>query len=108
MELRTNGVAGAIVGMATAIAHAESVSPRWADRAGELLRRFVAERVAPFSSPDLRAYADRIGFERPPTNWAWGGVINSAARNGLIKKCGGENYGNETMHTRVVTLWRPA
>lgn len=53
-----------------------------------------------------RLFAESKGFEVPPHRRAWGGVLVSAARAGIVRKVGHRSVTNPKAHCAVATLWR--
>lgn len=94
---------GMLRGMEASAAHAERETPSWQDQAYEHLLSVVAKGVD-FIAPDVRRT-----FQGPaaPTAYAWGAVLQRANRAGVIVRAGTTFYGDETMHTQNVTVWRP-
>lgn len=97
---------GAIEGMERAADHAERDLPGWGERAYYYLRLYVASHTEPFVAPELRAWAHRQGLEQPPSAYAWGSVFHRARRAGLISPEGYRQYGDDTMHTQSVRVWK--
>lgn len=60
----------------------------WKDRARGYVLEFLAGNPEPFLAEDLREFAEVRGLFAPPDGRAWGAVIQSAARDGLIRKVG--------------------
>ena len=65
-----------------------------------------AKRMGRFHADQARIYAFRHGLESPPDNRAWGAVISSAARQGLIKKDGFEPVYSPGNHGRPMYIWK--
>ena len=93
-------------GIRTAIEHADDVTPRWSDKAFELLCEH-AQRHAEFTSEDVR-FAAKDSIPAPPDGRAWGGVFQRAARAGIIARAGYVQARDPKVHCNVVTLWRAA
>jgi predicted amidohydrolase YtcJ len=74
-------------GMATAVDHAEAVSPGWKDRAAALVLIYATQvrRGESFLTEEAREWAD---IEAPPDNRTWGGVVTSLKRDGLLVRVG--------------------
>lgn len=91
-------------GIRTAVEHAESVTPRWADKAFDLLCQH-ARANAEFTSEDVR-FAAKDSITAPPDGRAWGGIFQRAARAGIIARAGFVQARDPKVHCNVVTLWR--
>lgn len=63
---------------------AEHAGKQWQERALGYVREYVATHRGPFLCEDVRGYADHRDFEHPPTAKAWGGVMQTAARRGIV------------------------
>lgn len=100
------GRVGAIEGMKRAVAHADAVSPKWSDRALAYVAEFANFIGKPFIAAELRAYAYKHGLDSPTTEFAWGAVMNRAARDGIVKANGFRMYdGDKTSHMKAVREW---
>ena len=55
-----------------------------------------------------RAYAYAHGLPIAPTQYAWGSPFVRASKAGIIKRVGYRDYGDATMHTQTVAVWRAA
>ena len=93
-------------GIGRAVAHADEVTPKWGDRAFDMLQRFMATTDTVFTSEDVRAYAANNGLPEPPHLRAWGGVFQRAARQGLIVKDGHTTARAAHVHCSIVAMWR--
>lgn len=96
--------AGRDRGMGTALAHAESATPKWGDLALGYIKEFAA-RGKTFIAPEVREFAYAHGLPIAPTQYAWGGPFLRAAKAGVIRKMGTQMYGDNTMHTQNVAVW---
>jgi len=92
-------------GIARALNGAERRAPGWADSAVEYVRA-VAESNATFTSEQVRAVAERDGFETPKDKRAWGGVIRRAQGEGIMVGAGWTIASDPKVHCSPVTLWR--
>lgn len=75
----------------SALAHAAAVERGWPGLAFIFLMDFAGtERAAdrPWTCELLRAMAEKAGIPAAPDDRAWGGVVRSAARMGLIEQAG--------------------
>lgn len=102
--LRELGNAGRDAGIKTAVDRADETIDEWSARAYAYIVSF-AKRGAPFTCPQVRAAAEADGFPLPPSAFAWGGPMNRASRDGVIKRCGFVQHGDATMHTQGVSQW---
>lgn len=98
-------------GIATAIDHADAVTPAWSERAFVELQAAIAmrRRANPgltFMAEDVRRFAERRGLPAPPDPRAWGGVLQRAARAGLIVKAGYGESANPQAHLRPTAMWK--
>lgn len=91
-------------GIALAAESAEAKSPKWNERAYNILLQFLQTHDT-FMAEDLRGYAASINFELPPSNRAWGGVIRRAAENKIIVKKGIAPVKNPKAHCANAALW---
>lgn len=89
--------------------HADQEEPSWSDRALEMLRRFLAEHPREhFICEDVREYAGKRGFSRPPDSRAWGAVMRRAAEFGLVVATGAWAPGRAMCHARPQRVWQGA
>lgn len=74
-------------GMERAAAHAERVIPAWLDLAFAFMELY-ASRNKRFTGEDVvdAFNSDPKGYERPPTDRAWGSVLQRAQRERVIVK----------------------
>ncbi len=95
------------VGMALAAEHAEDVHHGWKEQAYRALIQFLAVNPGiTFQTEVVRAWAERRGLPRPPSERAFGSVIVKAARNGLIKSIGYGKTSNPKSHRTPASVWR--
>lgn len=104
------GRAGRDAGIKRAVDHAEQVTPKWADRAFDVLIDFMTiGRIATggkFTAEDVRDHAGRLNLPPPPHLRAWGGVFLRAARRGLIVKAGTTEAKAAHVHRAIISVWR--
>lgn len=74
-------------GIARAIAHADRVTPSWADNAYQFLLWFVFNARESFLTEQVVRASLDAQFPPPPDARAWGGVIRRAYNAGIIRKC---------------------
>lgn len=60
----------------------------WQRRARGYLLEYLATFRESFLTEDVRAFADERGLDKPPDGRAWGVVMQSAKREGLIRANG--------------------
>lgn len=76
----------------------------WNEAALDRLRQFIAGRVDPFLAEDVVYYAEAVGFRKPHDARAWGAVMQSAARRGLIVRIGYAKAKTSNLSPKV--LWQ--
>lgn len=91
-------------GMERAITHADMASLNWSDRAFLFLYKY-AKSHSTFSGEQVRE-ASKDKLEAPPHLRAWGGVIMSAAKRGVIEKIGYIQVENPLAHKANAALWK--
>lgn len=86
-------------------AAARAAGAEWKDRAIDALRAFIATiGDSDFINEDVVAWADKErGLPAPPDGRAWGAVISSARRSGLIRATGRFLYGKSASPK---TVWK--
>lgn len=72
-------------GMKEAADHAEAVQDGWGKTALDYVRRYASEHLL-FMGEDVRSWAHSNGLPVPPSLRAWGSVITTAKRDGIIEK----------------------
>lgn len=92
-------------GMKRATDKADRDDPDWSKMAYELLERYLALYPGEFLCEDVRAYAALIDFPLPENARAWGQVMMTAARKGLIRSAGYRNVKNVKAHRTPATVW---
>lgn len=92
------------IGIQTASDHAEKTSPEWNEKAYKLLVGFIA-RHGEFTCEEFRAWAENQ-IDAPPSLRAYGGIINRAAKAGLIEQIGYKKTSNPKSHRTPAGLWR--
>lgn len=93
-------------GIQMAVDHANSVEPGWSEKAYQLLNEFLLINTGEFMAEDVRSYAAVIDFEIPPSSRAWGGVIQRAAKSGIIKQVGFGKTKNVKAHRTPAAIWK--
>lgn len=94
-------------GIAQAVLHAEAVTPGWAEQAEQFLFQYLRTGQGKFLCEDVRAFAQQHGLPDPPSKRAWGGVMASAARAGVIRQAGYGKVKNAAAHCTPAALWEP-
>jgi hypothetical protein len=84
---------------------ANDLYSNWSDHAYELLKWFVQRTHEPFQAEDFRADVKGL-LPEPPTNRAFGGAFQRAAKAGLIKKVGHAAVNNATAHKCFAAVWQ--
>lgn len=93
-------------GMARAVEHADRVEPSWSDRASDILHRYALTNPE-FMAEDVRVYAHKIEqLPSPPDPRAWGAVVNTAVRQGLIARDRYELTKIPPAHATPRPVWR--
>lgn len=92
-------------GIAKAVGHAEKNNPGWSNKAYALLKKFLNSHVGSFQAEELRSYAAVEDFELPPSARAWGGIIQKAARERLIKKIDIKPVSNPKANCANAGVW---
>lgn len=93
-------------GMQRAVDHADRIEPSWSESATEILRRY-AQFTPEFMGEDVRAYAHKIEhLPLPPDPRAWGAVVNSAVRSGIIARDRYELTKIPPAHATPRPVWR--
>lgn len=92
-------------GMERALESAEKVDPFWRVKALDIVKEFLNNHEGEFLTEDIRAYAALKDFPLPPSARAWGGVINKAAFDGLIKKVRVDMVTNPKAHRCFANVW---
>lgn len=91
-------------GMQLAIEHAEAKDSKWPEKAYQVLMTYIKGNKN-FMTEEFRDYALKIGFTMPPHARAWGGIINRAAREGLIVKIAVQAVKNPKAHCANAAVW---
>jgi hypothetical protein len=94
-------------GMQLALFNAEDKVPGWAASAMAFLEQFIKRYPQlKFQTEDVRRWAYLNGLKNPPNERAWGSVISSAKKDGLIQFVGYENVSNPRAHSTPASVWR--
>lgn len=96
-------------GIDQAVAHADRDAPGWSSVAFEFVKLHAMQnRGARFTGYEIVRAALAYGVPKPPTDKAFGGPIQRAARAGLIRKVGSVADPNPERHGSDVPLWEAA
>lgn len=98
---------GADAGMAVAAAHADRDGD-WSENAEKLFRMYATMHPQGFMTEEVRVWSEKLGFEPPPDNRAWGFVARRLSRDGYIKAMGFRKQVSSNCHGSPKTLWRKA
>jgi hypothetical protein len=90
-------------GMQVAADHADSVQPKWTERAYDFLVEFARSNKE-FISEDVSDASKEVGFPQPPSDRAWGSVYRMACRRGVITQSGIGR--SRRRHASICPLWR--
>lgn len=94
-------------GMKQAADHAEAINHGWSELAIEFVRAYsVIHKGEQFAGEDIRMWAESKGLLIPPHKRAWGNVILTAAKRGLLRKVGYKKTCNPLAHEAIATLWQ--
>jgi hypothetical protein len=97
---------GAETGALLAASHAERQSEGWTDTAKELFELYAIQHPDGFMTEEVRAWAEKLGFEPPPDNRAWGYIAKAAAREGVVRAVGFAKQRSATCHGSPKTIWK--
>jgi len=80
----------------------------WKSRATGIVER-LAHDCESFTMDDIRTAAGMYGLIDPPSPNAWGALMTSLRREGLIKQTGGYVKSNHpSNHSRIISVWERA
>ena len=93
-------------GIARAVNHANNVLPSWGERAYIHFCEYARFHAVEFITEDVREYAYRQGFVRPPDERAWGAISTRATRAGIVYKVDDSGRAkNPRGHMHPCSLW---
>ena len=99
-ELRDRGIKMAIDG-------AEYDCPNWKLKARFALQEFIKGNPGrKFQAEDVRRWAYRNGLPRAQNDRAWGWIMLSAKRRGMIRFVGYKPVTNLTAHRTPAAVWQ--
>lgn len=103
----TEGAQLAAQGIATAIAHADRLSPDWSQRAYAMAREFLRTRTPldRFQIEDVRDFATGRGLEEPPSLRAWGGITRRLKNESLLRAVGFAPVKNPRAHAAPTAVY---
>lgn len=92
-------------GIDNAIAGANNACPNWSDTAYTYLLEYL-QTVSAFLTEDFRQWCkDEKQFEAPKSKRAFGGIVQRAQFNELIKSVGVGNVKNKKAHGAYAATW---
>lgn len=94
-------------GMQAAVDHADAEQPNWSDDALDMVRIYFGQHTEGMVE-DIRAFAESRGFTPAPSARAWGPVIRTAAREGIVVSKGYAEVKNPKAHKTPATVWQRA
>lgn len=100
------GLLGAEVGMTLAASRADREQENWTECALDLFRLYAIQKPEGFLTEEVRAWAERLGFEPPPDNRAWGHIARRAVNAGYVEPAGFKKQASATCHGSPKTLWK--
>ncbi len=107
-EAREKSRAAAQEGIDRAVDHAERDVPVWSEVAFAFVKLYATQhRGEKFTGYEI-VRASKARVTAPPTDKAWGGPLQRAARAGIIRKVGGVPDPNPERHGSMVPLWEAA
>jgi len=91
-------------GMERARKHANKKNTEWSGRALQCVQAYPHPE---FLTEDVRKWSEETqGLPAPPDNRAWGSVICTARRIGMIVRLGYAKRTDPVAHTAIVTKWK--
>lgn len=97
---------GAETGMLLAASHADDEHKQWTAMASKFFECYARMHREGFMTEDVRAWADKLGFQSPPDNRAWGYVARKAAHRGVVVAIGFGKQRSSTCHGSPKTIWK--
>lgn len=92
-------------GIVKAITHANKKINHWSESAYVHALEYL-NTCTQFKTEDLRLYAEKKGFEIPPSKRAWGAIVLRLARENKVIKGGHAIVDNPKAHRCLATLWK--
>ncbi len=93
-------------GIKVAADHADLTNENWCERAYEALKTYLQFHKAPFMCEQVRDFAHiELGLPQPPNSRAFGGIMQRAQREGVIKHAGYGHTSNPKSHRTPASMW---
>lgn len=94
-------------GTTRAVLNADCKIPAWGDKAFNFFKAAL-NCLGPenFMMEEIRAMAFKTGFPAPPSDRAWGSVVQRAVREELIEFVGYSKTKNPLAHRTPAAMWR--
>jgi hypothetical protein len=93
-------------GMQQAKDHADAKKWGWSEEAYWILVKYIREHDTPFMIEEVRQYADKLGFDAPPSQRSWGSIVVRAVKAGLIERKGYGQVSNVKAHMANASIWQ--
>lgn len=97
---------GADAGMLIAASHADRELNNWSFSAKQLFELYALQHPEGFMTEDVRVWADKLGFDAPPDNRAWGYIAKAMAKDGVVEACGFAKQRSASCHGSPKTVWK--
>lgn len=97
---------GADTGMLLAASKADRRSEGWSDAAKQLFELYAIQHPEGFMTEEVRIWAEKLGFDAPPDNRAWGMIAKSMAKDGVVVAIGFAKQRSATCHGSPKTVWK--
>lgn len=91
-------------GIKQAVTNANRKHDGWSQKAFELLRIYLLTKNTPFLCEDFRAWCEGK-LPNPPSKRAFGGIIQRAAKEGVIKRVAYQSVSNPKAHCAMASAW---
>lgn len=99
---------GAETGALLAASHADRTNNGWTEQATVIFKLYAKFHQDGFMTEDVRIWADKLGFARPPDQRAWGHVATKLSRAGYIQSAGYGKQRSANCHNAPKTIWKLA
>jgi hypothetical protein len=97
---------GADAGMLIAASHADRELNNWSFSAKQLFEMYATLHPDGFMTEEVRVWAEKLGFETPPDNRAWGYIAKAMAKHGVVVASGFAKQRSSTCHGSPKTVWK--
>lgn len=97
---------GADSGALLAASKADRVIEGWSESAIQLFEMYANMHPDGFMTEEVRIWAEKLGFDAPPDNRAWGYVAQKASREGIVKSAGYAAQQSANCHRSPKTVWK--